>query len=993
MKRTPSPYKIVVYYALFGFVFGALFPIAVLLISLSITGRTVTYETVTNFQSAHSFMWYLDLAPLLFGALCAGAGFQLTVVSRNLYDEKNLLNTLIDNIPDRIYAKDLQGKNILSNKADWSAFGFKSSGDVIGKTPFELFPKEIAQKHWNDDQEIINGKEIIECEEFSQDAHGNPVWSLATEVPIYDIDGNVRGMVGISRNITKRKEAERKLADAIAIQSLILENSTLGIGLVRNRKFQWVNNRLAELLGLEKEKIQGESTRVLYPSNELYEELGRTAYAVLKSGERSDNTYQLRRSDGTLFWCRFIGKALNPKKVHDGTIWMFDDITEEKQAEDELLRQKLFFESLVSTSPVAIVVLDGAGKISSCNPAFEKLYGYSSAEVVNEDLDSLLTTPEMVTEAREITHKVTNGAVHEIGKRKRKDGTLVDVEIFGVPIIINGKNVGSLGLYHDISDLLQARHEAEEANIAKSEFLANMSHEIRTPMNGVIGMLELALDTQLTAEQRDFLNVSMQSAELLLGLINDILDFSKIEAKKLVLENIDFNLRNTVEDVAYTLAKKAQDKGLELACLIHPDLLSDIRGDPGRIRQIIVNLAGNAIKFTNQGEIVIRAEPLEVTDTSVKIHFSIQDTGIGIPPERQEHIFDRFTQADGSTTRKYGGTGLGLAISKQLVDLMNGQIGVISTLGEGSTFWFDITFQKQPEGKGRPLMQVSPAQLKDVHILGVDDNATNRMILTKVVEGFGCRFEVAASGEEGVQMLQTAVKAGDPFKLILLDMQMPGLDGEQTAKMIKADPALSDLKIVILTSMGQRGDAVRLEQLGCNGYLLKPVKQQVLKDMLISTIGMAEEEKPVLVTRHILSEQRRQGKTILLAEDNPVNQRLAIVLLQKAGYSVDAVSNGKQAVDQVKKKEYHAVLMDVQMPEMDGFDATRLIREWEKEVGGHIPIIAMTAYALKGDQERCLQAGMDDYTMKPLNMQAFLKTIDEWTVKYADLVKTGDHTH
>ncbi|HWQ45767.1 MAG TPA: response regulator, partial [Longilinea sp.] len=748
---------------------------------------------------------------------------------------------------------------------------------------------------------------------------------------------------------------------------------------VKNRVYEWVNPSLAEFYGLKPEQLKGMTARGLFPTDEMYEELGKSAYEKMAKGETSDNTYLLAKHDGTPFWCRFIGKALDPEHVLNGVVWMFEDITEKKRAEDEIVRQKLYFESLVATSPVAIVVLDDEGKITSCNPAFEKLYGYTSDEVIGKDLDSLVTQPEKVNEAIELTHKVAEGAVHDIGKRKRKDGTLVDVEIFGVPIVVNGQKVASLGLYHDISDLMQARREAEEANSAKSEFLANMSHEIRTPMNGVIGMLELTLDTQLTAEQRDFLTVSMQSAELLLGLINDILDFSKIEAKKLVLENIDFNLRNTVEDIAFTLAKKAQDKGLELACLIHPDLLSDIRGDPARIRQIIVNLAGNAIKFTQQGEIFIRAEPLEETEKEVKIHFSVQDTGIGIPLERQEHVFDRFTQADGSTTRKYGGTGLGLAICKQLVDLMKGQIGVTSIPGDGSTFWFDVTFEKQPKGKSKPIVVASPVELEDVHILGVDDNATNRMILTKVVEGFGCRIDVAASGEEGLIKLQAAKNARDPYKIVLLDMQMPELDGEQTAKLIKVDPSLSDLKIVILTSMGQRGDAIRMEALGCNGYLLKPVKQQVLKDMLISVMGCKEDEKPVLVTRHILSEQRRQGMTILLAEDNPVNQRLAVILLQKAGYSVDAVTNGLQAVEQVKKKTYQAVLMDVQMPELDGFEATQRIREWEKGTGGHIPIIAMTAYALKGDQERCLEAGMDDYTMKPLNMQAFLKTIDTWT--------------
>ncbi len=660
------------------------------------------------------------------------------------------------------------------------------------------------------------------------------------------------------------------------------------------------------------------------------------------------------------------------------TLYVFHDITLRKQAEAEILREKTFLEALVLNSPVSIVVLDEDENIVTCNPAFENLFGYSSAETLGQNLDTLVTTPETLQQAQAYTQQAKNTPVHTTGLRRSRDGRLVHVEIFGVPVVTENNKNGTLVIYHDITELDQARKEAEAANQAKSEFLANMSHEIRTPMNGVIGMLELALDTELTNVQRDYLNISLQSAETLLGLINDILDFSKIEANKLELENIAFDLRSMVEDVAYLMAKRADDKGLELICLINPDAKNKLKGDPARLRQILVNLIGNAIKFTQQGEIAIRADAELEDDASMTLRFSVQDTGIGIPKERLGAVFERFTQADGSTTRKYGGTGLGLTISKQLVEAMGGQIGVDSQPGVGSTFWFTVQLAKQAPDE--MLVEASPTpalDIKKIRILGIDDNATNRLILTKMIEGAGGQIETASSGPDGLELLQFARMAGKPFDILLLDMQMPDMDGEQVARSIFENPELRSTRIIILTSMGQRGDAARLQTLGCAGYLLKPVKQQMLFDTLRSVLAHKEVEMPRLVTKHIISEQKRQGLRILLAEDNPINQKLAVILLQKAGFSVDAVETGKEAIEKVQTQTYNAVLMDVQMPEMDGFEATQIIRAWEGQER-HIPIIAMTAHALAGDRERCLQAGMDDYVTKPLSPQALFDVLDQW---------------
>jgi len=666
------------------------------------------------------------------------------------------------------------------------------------------------------------------------------------------------------------------------------------------------------------------------------------------------------------------------------TLYILHNYTNRRNAEMEMLYQKQFFEALVVNNPAAIVVLNTAGNIQSSNPAFEKLYGYTSEEVYGKDIDSLIAPKEMLREAESYTKRARLGPFQGTGVRLCKDGSPVEVKILAVPVHVGEKRLGTLAIYHDISELQNARREAETANQAKSEFLANMSHEIRTPMNGVIGMIELTLDTPMTAEQRDFLQIALDSAETLLSLLNDILDYSKIEAKKLEYESIDFNLRTTVEDVAFALAPRAQSKGLEMACLIHPEMLCNLRGDPGRLRQILVNLVGNATKFTSQGEIVIRAEPIMEDQTHAFIRFSVEDTGIGIPKERQGGIFERFTQVDGSTTRRYGGSGLGLTICRQLVEGMGGQIGLESTVGVGSKFWFIIKFEKQLQPKPE-VLQIRPLDsinLNMVHVLVVDDNSTNRLVLTRMAEGFHFRADMASGGSKGLEMLRSAFRGGDPYQIVLLDMQMPGMDGEQTAKEMLNDPAGKQTSIIILTSMGQRGDAARLKDIGCSGYLLKPVKQQILYDALLAVLGQKKKtgRTDQLITRHTLSEARREGVRILLAEDNPVNQKLAIIILQKSGFSVDAVANGLQAIEKLKTQTYNAVLMDIQMPEMDGLEATRLIRS-DPQITKHVPIIAMTANALKGDEEECLEAGMDDYISKPIDAKALIAILDRWTEK------------
>jgi PAS domain S-box-containing protein len=801
---------------------------------------------------------------------------------------------------------------------------------------------------------------------------GEPVFLLVNADPLIEEDGSASQVVVTFSDITERKRAEERLREKEAQYRQLVESADdLIYRTDAAGTLVYANPGAQRALGFSERELLGRHYLELVRGD--YRSEAESFYAQ-QVAQRIPNTYcefpALTR-DGSELWLGQNLQLVMDGEKRLGFQAVARDITERKRAQEALEREKQQLRQIVAHAPVAMALLDRSLRYVAASERWSADFRLRDPMILGRAQHEVF--PEMSERYRAALQRALEGELVSLPEDEVElgDGTRAFMRFTAHPWRNpQGGVEGVVAVAQNIDVLVTARRQAEEALRLKSQFMANMSHEIRTPMNGVIGMTRLLLDTDLSPEQLEYAEIIDTSGRALLEIINDILDFSKIEAGRLELESVEFDLRRAIRQVMDTFKEQAHAKGLELACLIHPEVPGALRGDPGRLRQVLSNLVGNALKFTEKGEVVLRATLAEagVPEGTLVVAFEISDTGIGIAPDAQARLFQPFVQADGSTTRRYGGTGLGLAISRQLVTLMGGHIGVRSQPGQGSTFYFTARFER---ADAEAVPAAARRSLAGHRVLIVDDNETNRTILRQQLTHWGLGTVSVESGEAALASLRAAARGGSPFDVAILDMQMPGMDGLTLARVIKAEAAISTVKLVLLTSIGHAGQGGEARAAGIAGYLTKPVDEADLHDCLVDVIfGRPRGPARPLVTRHSIREDRpRSEARVLVAEDNEVNQKVAVRTLEKLGYRVDVVATGKEAAAACARNAYAAVLMDNQMPEMDGFEATARIREQEGEAR-HTPIIAMTASAMPGDRERCLLAGMDDYVSKPVSLES-----------------------
>jgi len=902
------------------------------------------------------------------------------VLENRLADQLNFQQALMDTIPYPVFYKGADTRFLGFNKAYEECFAVRRE-DLVGKRVLDLeyLPEADRVAYQAEDEAVIAEAGLVRKEMPIPFADGKTHQTIYFVSGFRMADGRPGGLVGTFVDITEQKDAEERLRRQERQLRNILDTSPVGVAFSTDGVFRMTNPRFREIFG----QTEG----------------GKDASIFIDPGDKDRLMSRLQNGEVvTNCELQLYGRGRDARDVlatflpidHEGETgvlaWLLD-ITERKHAENEIRKAQTEMTQIFNTAGGGMRVIDLDQTVVRVNDAYLQLSGYSREEVVGAKCSDHFSGDNCGTADCTLS-RILKGEerVSSTMSKTRKDGSTIICDQVATPFLSpEGKILGIIEDLRDVTDRVkaqaameEARRLAEDANRAKSDFLANMSHEIRTPMNAVLGMAHLALQTELTPRQRDYLRKIDGSAKALLRIINDILDFSKIEAGRLEMEQVEFQLEEVLDSLSSLVTVKAEEKGLELLLRTEPDVPQALLGDPLRLGQVLINLAGNAIKFTPSGEIIVCVEHLKTEGDHATLRFSVRDTGIGMTPEQAGKLFQAFTQADTSTTRKFGGTGLGLSICKRLVEMMGGEIWIESEPGKGSTFLFTAVFGLQQEARERRAKTVG--DLRGLRVLVVDDSATSRDILVEALQAMTFLPEQAPSGDEALQELERAAAAGTPYDLVLMDWKMPGMDGIETSRRIKSDKSLSKIPTVIMVTAYGREEIMRqAAEAGLEGFLIKPVNQSVLLNTIMDIFGRQVDKtaKPLRPKAdQAAALARLRGASVLLAEDNEINQQVARELLESVGMTVDIATNGKEAVELARASAHDVILMDIQMPVMDGFAATAALRADARFTD--TPIIAMTAHAMAGDRERSLQGGMVDHVTKPIDPDSLFATLVKW---------------
>jgi PAS domain S-box-containing protein len=912
-----------------------------------------------------------------------------------LRESEVFYETLVESLPQNIFRKDLTGRFTFVNSRFCAIMG-RSREEIIGRSDADFFPPELAAKYRADDQQVIDSGQPVELTEINISGDGSKHYVHVIKTPLFDTAGRPAGIQGIFWDVTAEKRAEEALAHERDLLRALLDNAPDAIYFKdAQSRILRASRALAQKFGFnDASALVGKSDADFFSAEHARQALA-DEQAVMAGGQPILGlTEKETWPDGRATWVLTSKLPLRDAGGRIvGTFGISKDITELKQAQENLERAEANYRSIVENALDGIFQTTPDGHYLSANRALARIYGFNSPDelkAMRTDIEhQLYVDPNRRHEFARLMQEQgqvdqfesqvyrADGSVIWISENARAvrdaQGTLLYYE--GTVEDITGKKRAEEALNRANAALAAARDVALESARSKAQFLANTSHEIRTPMNAIVGFTQLLLDTPLTPEQREYAETVRSSSRALLTLLNDILDFSKIESGKVTFEQLDFDPRDTIEDTAELMAELAYSKGLEFSAWLDHGLPRLVRGDPGRLRQVLTNLLGNAIKFTSRGEVGLRVTLVGFHEGRAAMRFEVRDTGIGIAPQAQSKIFEVFTQADGSTTRRFGGSGLGLSISKQLVERMGGGVGFQSREGLGSTFWFTVALEVVPEPNGAPVEE--PKIPPGLRILIVDDHLPTQEALRHELEPFKCDCAFATMGEQALEMLREASASGRPFDMALVDLQLPDLDGHTVAGVIAKEPPLAGLKVALMAPLGQRLEPELLRGVGVRGYLVKPVKQARLRDCLELMASGGDGLEAAFQTRRFHrggATSERPPLRILLAEDNLVNQKVALAQLKRLGYTADVVSNGRRALDALADGAYQIVLMDCQMPELDGYETTHHLRRGEADgLFDHRPphyIVALTANAMAGDREKCLAAGMDDFLTKPIEVDA-----------------------